>query len=82
MLKGKPDDTSSRETFLSLVFSILLLSTSLLDVNGQNPEALTKLGCSIQKIRSEVFGYEPRRAEADCDSNTETSHEGSAAEKT
>jgi len=38
------------------------------------PEALTKSGCSIQKIRSEVFGYEPRRAETDCDSNTETSH--------
>jgi hypothetical protein len=38
------------------------------------PEVLTKLGCSIQKIRSEVFGYEPHRAEADCDSNPETPH--------
>jgi len=39
--------------------------------NQPYPEALTKLGCSIQKIRSEVFGYEPHRAEADCDSNQE-----------
>ena len=64
----KIDHPSGEQSFEVSGFSPSSAKTS----RQPYPEALTKLGCSIRKIRTEVYGYEPHRAEEDCDSSPET----------